>query len=687
MDRHPSGGGEQERSEGKVKAPGISRPEAPDDHHQHQPLNRGYMEPLDIARDLIRMGAPVFVAKKCQPDCPFHRGQGSLSGYDLPPRWQMTPIDESTLDRYEPGDALGMVGGHALDAIDVDPQNAGTLVGKPNLPRVYAEAATPSGGKHYIIASLGVPKGEVFPGIDLQAGDSPKSRGFIWIAPTMRASKDPKDMGRVRPYVWIKRPDVEEFEEWRDLDESGDSWRDARLSRQSKAPERPAPPAPGTDAFDANPESAGFEARAYTVEEAKAFLSPSLVALQLAQLGQVEERANTAATALSHFVPAFWSADEAYGVLERSAKQALGGTWRDGLSGWSLDKFRYVLDGRRPPLDDWKASKRETTALEEAVAEVREGRLKSRLLRRSELASIPKPMPLIEDVLYRETIAVIAGKFGTYKSFLGVAMACSLATGKPWLRWNVPAAVPVLYIAAEGATGIQGRVDAWESVHGQVSDNLFVLPIAARVNNSVDTKELREIVQEHAVQVVFWDTLHRSAPGLEENSATDMGVVVETLSLLREQTGVTSVLMHHTGHGGERARGSSAIEDDADTAFVVQLNDPEDRSIHNQRTLRHRKTKDGELVDSVPLMLTKAGDSALIAEGEAPARPDDGTFLYGSLVKAKIWEILDALVADPALSKAAIIRAWKEGGHPALHRAQMLRAIGDWKAERGVLSD
>jgi len=651
------------------------------------------MDPLDIARDLIRMGAPVFVAKKCQPDCPLHHGQGSISGYDLPARWQLTPIDESTLGRYEPGDALGMVGGYALDVIDVDPQNKGTLIGKPALPRVYGEVATPSGGKHYIIASLGVPKGEVFPGIDLQAGDSPKSRGFVWIAPTVRASKDPADMGRVRPYVWVKRPDPEEFEEWRDLDESGDAWRDARLARQSKAPERAAPVAAGADPFDANPESAGFEQRAYTLNEAKAFLSPALVALQQAQLGQVEERANTAAAALSHFVPAFWSADEAYGVLERTAGQALNGQWRDGLTGWQLSKFRLVLDGTRPPADDWKAVKREATALEEAVSAVAPGRIRRHYHKRSELAALPRPVALIERVLYRETIAMISGKFGTYKSFVGVAMACSLATGKPFLGYSVPEPVSVLYIAAEGVSGIQGRVEAWEAENGPVPDSFGVISVSAQIMNNEDMGELVELVKESGAQVVFWDTLHRNAAGVDENSATEMSQVIRVLDRLREVSSIASVLLHHTGHGGERARGSSSIEDDIDTAFVIKLGDPEDRSKYVQRTIHHRKTKDGELLPEMDIRLNEhpelEGAPAVIALGQAPERDGD-EFMIGSLVLRE-WKLrLDTVAADnPSLpvttrdeGKDSISKRLRDRFPEMKWRKEdLLRAVKAWQSE------
>lgn len=514
------------------------------------------MNALDVARDLIRMGAPVFVAKKCKPDCPAHRGRGSMAGFDLPMRWQHTPVSEDTLARYEPGDALAMVGGHALDAIDVDPRNTGTLAGKPDLPRVYAEAATPSGGKHYIVKSLGVPKGEVFDGIDLQAGDALDTRGFVWIAPTIKASQDPADDGRMRPYVWIKKPDLDEWSEWSDSDDSGEVWRDARLARGA-GKKKEAPSAPG-DPFGANPEAAS--AREFTREQAQAHVRPFLTELAAqTRTGKIEELANAAATALFHFVPEFWSADAAYGLLEKSAKRALNGSWRDGESEWSLEKFRAVIDGRRAPKDAWKATIRAEEVLPEAPAVPdRLAVMRSKLLDYQALLDRPAPKPLIKGIVDLDSECWLIGKSGEYKSFVAVDWACHVATGREWRGRRVKQG-RVLYVAAEGAAGIGKRVQGW-ALHNEVEPkDLAVLPMPVQVLSG-DFEVLTLLAAELEPAMIVLDTQARMTAGMDENSAQDMGRFVQAVSTLREVTGACVLTVHHVGRNGMDARGSSAID-------------------------------------------------------------------------------------------------------------------------------
>lgn len=134
------------------------------------------------------------------------------TGFKLPTGWEKTKPDLSVVDKWKPGWALCAVMGHVVDAIDIDPRNGGTLEGLQEalggeLPRVYGEASTPSGGAHYLVATLNVRKvGDVVPGVDLQAGNADGvGRGFIFIAPTVRESKAD---GEMRAYEWQVTPDL-----------------------------------------------------------------------------------------------------------------------------------------------------------------------------------------------------------------------------------------------------------------------------------------------------------------------------------------------------------------------------------------------------------------------------------------------------------------------------------------------
>jgi hypothetical protein len=150
---------------------------------------------LEIARGLIQRGIPVFVAKPSdKPDAVY--------GYVLPNRWQHTPPDPSVLDDWKPGDALGMVAGHTLDVIDVDPQNGGSAGDVP-MPISYGTARTPNGGTHDLVAPLRVRKVQL-PGVDVASGlPSGAGRMFVFIAPTVKLARD----GVARAYVWETEPD------------------------------------------------------------------------------------------------------------------------------------------------------------------------------------------------------------------------------------------------------------------------------------------------------------------------------------------------------------------------------------------------------------------------------------------------------------------------------------------------
>lgn len=225
-----------------------------------------------------------------------------------------------------------------------------------------------------------------------------------------------------------------------------------------------------------------------------------------------------------------------------------------------------------------------------------------RLLRNAvdcvDLGSIPPPEPLIEGVLDVGSMAVLSGKFGTFKTFLALDWVCSLATGTPWMGRAVPRAVPVVYIAAEGASGLDRRIGAWKKARGVSVPRgaLTVLRAAVQLGQPAQIAALCRLVRALGAGLVVFDTLHRCAAGLDEKDSKDMGQVTAAVDAIREHTGAATLLMHHTGHGGERARGSSAIEDDADVSWLVSLTgDGEDRSASKPRLVEQRKRKDGDL--------------------------------------------------------------------------------------------
>lgn len=155
----------------------------------------------------------------------------------------------------------------------------------------------------------------------------------------------------------------------------------------------------------------------------------------------------------------------------------------------------------------------------------------------------------------------------------------------------------VLYVAAEGANGYPKRVDAWETGWQKTIPDEGALAIVSRpVNLGIvdDTAELIDLVREGGYGGVVLDTLARCTVGMEENSARDVGVAVDSMHRIREATpgGLGVVIgVHHAGKDGRTLRGSSAYEGGADTVYFVER---DGIAIHLER----QKRKDGPVVDN-----------------------------------------------------------------------------------------
>jgi len=108
------------------------------------------MSALDLAERLIAAGIPVVVVKPT-------RIKGKVRDIP-PPGWNKITAEECDLSGFRPGkDALAIVGGHGLDAVDVDTKANGSVDHLPPFKH-YGVTRTPSGGEHYIVPSSGLGK-------------------------------------------------------------------------------------------------------------------------------------------------------------------------------------------------------------------------------------------------------------------------------------------------------------------------------------------------------------------------------------------------------------------------------------------------------------------------------------------------------------------------------------------------
>lgn len=209
---------------------------------------------LEVARQLTRAGVSIFSARPARrPDGTWdpHGGHDG-TGYWLPKGWQKTTPDESVIDAWRPGDALGLVCGGPLDAIDVDPRHDGdashaALAGAGMLPTIIGRQRTPSGGHHDLVNHLGARSlDDTMPGLDVKAGHEGMGIGFVFLAPTRKAAKgaDGKPTGDVGTYGWDIEPNVDEIDP---ADDSGAALAGIIADKRGAAPGGPHEPVPDYD--------------------------------------------------------------------------------------------------------------------------------------------------------------------------------------------------------------------------------------------------------------------------------------------------------------------------------------------------------------------------------------------------------------------------------------------------------
>jgi AAA domain/Bifunctional DNA primase/polymerase, N-terminal len=237
--------------------------------------------------------------------------------------------------------------------------------------------------------------------------------------------------------------------------------------------------------------------------------------------------------------------------------------------------------------------------------------LRGALLDSDGLDNLPAPEPLIDGLLFRDSLAWLHGKPGHGKSLLALDQACCIAAGLPWMDRPVSGG-PVLYVIAEGATGLRARVRAWEDRAGQKTGVRF-LPVAVQMLQLGEPEAVAALAGELACALVVLDTQARVSVGADENSSQDMGRLVEAADKIRMASGACVQLVHHEARAGENMRGSTALEGAA-TTILRAVKDG------SRLELTNPKQKDAAEADPVTLWVVPRLQSVVIA-----GKPDSPT--------------------------------------------------------------
>jgi KaiC/GvpD/RAD55 family RecA-like ATPase len=274
------------------------------------------------------------------------------------------------------------------------------------------------------------------------------------------------------------------------------------------------------------------------------------------------------------------------GLSPEGALEALG-PWNDACQPpWNIDELREKVENASrysqneagawsvPPVSERISAEALTNLIAEnaaaSVAPEQEERSRFAIMGEEEFSKLPKPRWLLENKLVRESIGMIYGESGHYKTFLTIDMAAQVAQKNEL----------AIYVASEGITRTATQdFPAWKMANGEEKIIPFKLvedmPL---MSNEFDViafmRRIDEVArrEDRQVGLVVLDTLNNAMLGLEENSAMDAGKLIDAMKTIKKAFKTTVLTVHHTRKGTNDARGSTALWAAFDTVINVVSN-------------------------------------------------------------------------------------------------------------------
>jgi AAA domain/Zinc-binding domain of primase-helicase len=221
-------------------------------------------------------------------------------------------------------------------------------------------------------------------------------------------------------------------------------------------------------------------------------------------------------------------------------------------------------------------------------------------------SELDKPGPeiewLVDDLITVGDRSILGGESTSGKTFLALHMAMCVATGMDFFGKKVKQGL-VVYQAGESAKGVKKRLRAWRKHFDIPYDrNVPFVLLTKKIDLFSPTGDVEGVIQELNAWRAFYpsdplrlftiDTLAKASIGAEENSAKEMGIVLENAAMIEEATGVHVQAVHHLNSSANKLRGSTAIYANLDQVISVTVN--KETKIRTVTNFKQKEDEEGE---------------------------------------------------------------------------------------------
>jgi len=158
--------------------------------------------------------------------------------------------------------------------------------------------------------------------------------------------------------------------------------------------------------------------------------------------------------------------------------------------------------------------------------------------------------PIITEVLFAGSPAVIGGMYKVGKTLLAIAVAISIATGRLFLRtYTVPDPRVVVYFTGEGGPAVAQeygrRIAASMGVKLADATNLHWCFSVPKLEDLRDLNAFDKVLEETGAEVAILDNLMLCLSGENAGNVYSMGGVLGNAVRICSERGVTPIFVHH----------------------------------------------------------------------------------------------------------------------------------------------
>jgi hypothetical protein len=237
-----------------------------------------------------------------------------------------------------------------------------------------------------------------------------------------------------------------------------------------------------------------------------------------------------------------------------------------------------------------------------------------RLLKGGELTTWPAPVWTVRKIIPERGIGLLIGPWGSYKSFVAIDLAASIACGKDFGGRELKHQGPVIYLAGEGPYGIRLRFLAWlkqQNIEGW-PEEIALVPDLPNFGDPAQVKEFVAEAREFAPRLVVIDTLSQATLGADENSAKDMGAVIDGMKYIRDALDCFVLGVHHMGKDESKgSRGWSGLPAAADIEIQVKAS-----SVKREAYVLLNKIRDAERWEKKEVFSAQSIDLGVDGDGD-----------------------------------------------------------------------